>query len=153
MAAGPAPRWPRRSPLRLRAPPRRATILDSVPALVQERPRASGQVLRRAPDNGRTRRRATGRPRARHPRGRRRTTPQAFPRRDSSRASSHRRTIILRFLASPTSRSALRRGRLDTQELAKVELARILADRGEAIGNLCRAQRVLISQPALDLTA
>ena len=55
----------------------------------------------RAPDNGRIRRHAIAHLRARRPRDRRRTTPQAFPRRDSSRAPSHRRTIIPRFLASP----------------------------------------------------
>jgi hypothetical protein len=39
------------------------------------------------------------------------------------------------------------------QELAEVELTGILTDGGEAVGNLGRAQGMLLSQSALDLGA
>src|SRR4029453_4095438 len=126
----------------------RATISDCVQSLAPELPRACAPWPRQVPDNGRNPQHALARPRARRPRGCHRTRPPAFPRRDSSRASSHRRTIVPRFLAVlPTPRYALRRGRLGTQELAKVELARVLTDGGEAVGDLGRAQAVLVSCP------
>src|SRR4029078_10504537 len=115
--------------------------------------RACDPVLQPEPDSGRSPRRASAPPRALRPRGAHRTTPPVFPRRDSSRAPSHRRTIIPRFLAASTSRFALGRGDLDTQELAKVELARILTDGGKAVGDLGRGQGVLISEVALDVDA
>src|SRR5262245_995212 len=114
----------------------RATISDSVQALAPELPRACAPLPQRVPDNGRNPQHAIARPRARRPIGCHRARPPPFPRRDSSLASSHRRTIIPRFLAV-----------LGTQELAKVELARFLTDGREAVGDLGRAQAVLVSQP------
>src|SRR4029434_7003397 len=137
----PPPKSRARSPLPLQEPPMRATISDCVQALAPELPAACAPLPRRAPDNGHNPQHAIARLRARRPRGCHRTTLPTFPRRDSSRAPSHRRTIVLRFLAVlPTPRYALRRGRLHTQELAKVERAWVLADGAEAGGNLGGAQ-------------